>query len=136
MPYNKNEKIGKISDFISAATLAAKEKERELEKNEFQKKRDAENALKAAKNKQKKPIVESDKDGDGPEEDEMDFTTIKDNRVRQIKDQGKGRGGGHWAQNSSSNWRGRQRGGRGGHHNNQNRPAGGQKAKSKKDLAK
>jgi len=35
MPYNKNEKIGRISDFISAATLAAKEKERELDKNEF-----------------------------------------------------------------------------------------------------
>jgi len=35
MPYNKNEKIGKISDFISAATLAAKEKERELDKNEY-----------------------------------------------------------------------------------------------------
>ena len=96
MPYNKNEKIGKISDFISAATLAAKEKERELEKNEFQKKRDAENAIKAAKQKAKKQIVEEDKSGDDEEEDEMDFTTIKDNRVRQAKDQGKGRGGGQW----------------------------------------
>jgi SLT domain-containing protein len=31
-PYNKKDKIGKISDFVSAAIQAAKEKERELDK--------------------------------------------------------------------------------------------------------
>ena len=39
-PYPINEKVGKLSDFVSAAIQAAKDKERELDKNEYQKKKD------------------------------------------------------------------------------------------------
>ena len=43
-PYNMQDKVGKLSDFVTAAIQAAKDKERELDKNEFQKKKDADAA--------------------------------------------------------------------------------------------
>jgi hypothetical protein len=45
-PYSKKDKIGKISDFVTAAANAVKEKERELERIEVQKRKEAELAEK------------------------------------------------------------------------------------------
>jgi hypothetical protein len=41
-PYSKKDKVGKISDFITAAANALKEKERELERQEVLKRKEAE----------------------------------------------------------------------------------------------
>ena len=75
-PYNKREKIGKISDFVSAAIQAAKDKERELDKAANQKldKEKEQKEQKATEKKQKvvKP-KEEDKVEDDDQEDDLGF---------------------------------------------------------------
>lgn len=115
LPYNNREKIGKISDFVSAAIQAAKDKERELDKNEFQKRKDAEQAAykqeKKAKAAKAKEETKVRKEEEEPEDDDMGFTTIEESRNMKTKNNTK-------QQNPWQNNRGRggwqQRGGRGG----------------------
>jgi hypothetical protein len=47
-PYSINERVSKMSDFISAAIQAVRDQERELDKNEYHRKKDAEQAEKKA----------------------------------------------------------------------------------------
>jgi hypothetical protein len=68
-PYNIKEKVSKISDFVGAAIMLAKENERMLEKNEFQKKKDQDNAEKKAQEMKKYKAAQPDDDDDEEEED-------------------------------------------------------------------
>ena len=77
-PYNESDRVGKLSDFVTAANLAAKEKEREAEKAlENQKKK----GLKAKSKEESKGIAEEDEEDEEPEDDDdMGFTTVSDAR--------------------------------------------------------
>lgn len=113
-PYNNREKIGKISDFVSAAVQEARDKERELDKNEYQKKKDAEQAAykqekKAKLGKAAKEEAKTKADDVDEEDDDMGFTTIEDKNIKPNKHKNQ--------QNQWQNKQGRggyqQRGGRG-----------------------
>ena len=83
-PFNVREKVGKISDFVTASLLAAKEKEKELEKAEALKKKEmeaAEKKLEKKRAKGKDQIVEGEEEKG--EEDEEGFTTIEDKTDKQ-----------------------------------------------------
>ena len=77
-PFNfTSERIGKISDFVSAAINEAREKERELER---EKKKEE-----ASSQKKKVKIIKDDQDDQQEDEDDGDgFTTIEDNRGKNL----------------------------------------------------
>ena len=93
-PYCSSDKVGKLADFVSAAIQAAKDKERELDKNDYQKKKDAEAAekKKAEKKSLKKVVVEEEKEEQDLDDDDG-FTTIEDNKIAKNKARGQWAGG-------------------------------------------
>ena len=72
---------------MSAAIQAAKDKERELDKNEFQKRKDQEAQEKKKDEKKAQQLHrikerEEDKEEIGVDEEEDGFTTIEDNKIK------------------------------------------------------
>lgn len=79
------DKIGKLSDFVAAAAQATKDKEKELDKNEAQKKKDVE---KDKKLKEKKKEIKEEEDNlQQAVDDEFGFVTVEDSRSKQVRGQ-------------------------------------------------
>lgn len=76
-PYSKRDKVGKISDFVTAASNALKEKERELDREGVQKRKDAEQVASGQKVPEKKKEKKKDEnkgfDAVAEEDDDMGF---------------------------------------------------------------
>jgi len=85
-PYNPIDKIGKISDFVTAAAQAAREKEKELERQEAKKKKEAASTSNKVTKKSAKvsKVREEEKEEAEVVDDDMGFITVEDNRSKQI----------------------------------------------------
>lgn len=92
-PYSKRDKVGKISDFVTAASIALKEKERDLDRAEAIKRKDAEQAAtgqKTEKKKEKKKEEGKTFEADAPEDDDdIGFQTVEDKTTKFKRDQKK-----------------------------------------------
>lgn len=94
-PYSKKDKIGKISDFITAASNALKEKERELDRNELIKRKELEMAAAGQKapekkKEKKKEEVKAFEDVVAEDDDDMGFTTVEDKTKVKRENKNKG----------------------------------------------
>ena len=91
-PYSKRDKVGKISDFVTAANNALKEKERELDRTEAIKRKEAELAAtgqKTDKKKEKKREEVKTLDAVPEDDDDMGFQTVEDKTTKFKRDQNK-----------------------------------------------
>ena len=94
-PYSNKEKFGKISDFVTAASNALKEKERELDRNEMLKRKEEASGVKTVDKKKEKSKKEEMKGIDervAEEDDDMGFQTVEDKAARVKRDQTKQKG--------------------------------------------
>ena len=132
-PYSKKDKIGKISDFVTAAMTAVREQERELDRNELIRRKEAElvatgQKVPEKKKEKKKEEVKGFEEVAGEDDDDMGFQTVEDKASRIKRDQ---------KQNKAQQWKNKQAA-TATTQPTQPRPGQAQnmKAKSKKDQAK
>lgn len=95
-PYGRRDKIGKISDFVTAATLAKKMDEKALDAPKNVKEAIAKKASQASKG------VKEEVKGEPVEADDFDnaFTTVEEKGGRINRDKNKQQ----WNKNKDNNW--------------------------------
>lgn len=90
-PYSKRDKVGKISDFVTAASNALKEKERDLDREGVVKRKEAELVATGQKVPEKKKEKKKDDnkafDAVADEDDDMGFQTVEDKTTKFKRDQ-------------------------------------------------
>ena len=88
-PYSKRDKVGKISDFVTAASNALKEKERELDRIEALKRIEAAQIASGQKVVEKKKDKKKTFEAIVEDDEDMGFQTVEDKTTKFKRDQNK-----------------------------------------------